>query len=152
MVNNMLDRSIRVFLITEELPAVILITEGMIGTEGVGATMMTIEEAAGMEEATIEIDVEDAAGPGAEVTAVAVEVPVLSIDAVVEAVQEIDLDAIATPGVVLRIAIRVGMQVLHTEWVVRRQECFNLLLRHHLVVQIICRCRWDSNFSRDKHR
>lgn len=133
MVNNMLDQSIRVFLITEE-PAVLLITEGTIGTKGVVAMTMTTEEAAGMGEVMIEIDAIDAADQGAEATAVAVaEVPVLNIGAVVEAVPEIDLDVIVTPGAVLRIVIRIDM--LLTEWV-RHQECSNLLRRHRLVVQI----------------
>lgn len=116
MVNNTLDQSIRVFLITEE-QTVPLSTEGMIGTKGVDAMTTMTEGAAGMGEVMIEIDTIGAADQGAEVTAVAVaEVPVLNIGAVVEAVLEIDLDVIVTPGAVLHIVIRrIGIQVLLTE-------------------------------------
>lgn len=149
----MLDQSIRVSLITEEA-AVILTTEEMIGIVEVGAMMMMIEGAAGMGEVMIEIGAIDAAGRGAEVSAVVVaEVRALNIgDAVVEAVPEIDLDVIVIPGVVLRIVTRTGIQALLTEWVL--QECSRHLLRRHLVVQT-CQCRWDNkcqDFSRDKRK
>eukprot|EP00577_Skeletonema_sp_RCC1716_P005867 CAMPEP_0113410622 /NCGR_PEP_ID=MMETSP0013_2-20120614/21797_1 /TAXON_ID=2843 ORGANISM="Skeletonema costatum, Strain 1716" /NCGR_SAMPLE_ID=MMETSP0013_2 /ASSEMBLY_ACC=CAM_ASM_000158 /LENGTH=642 /DNA_ID=CAMNT_0000296855 /DNA_START=196 /DNA_END=2124 /DNA_ORIENTATION=- /assembly_acc=CAM_ASM_000158 len=100
-----------VSLITEEA-AVILTTEEMIGIVEVGAMMTMIEGAAGMGEVMIEIGAIDAAGRGAEVTAVVVaEVRALNIgDAVVEAVPEIDLDVIVIPGVVLRIVTRTGIQ------------------------------------------
>lgn len=150
----LLDLSIRVFLITEDPAVTLLTTEEMTGTEGVGAMTTTTLGAADMEEAMIEIDAIDAAGQGAEVTAVVeAGVPVLNIGAaVVEAVPEIDLDVIVIQGVVPRIVIRIGMRMRLTEWVRCRECTHHLLPRHRLVVRT-CQCRWDNkckDFSRDK--
>ena len=142
----------------EELAAVILTTEEMIGTKEVVTATVMIEAATDTVEVMIETVATSAAGRGAEATVVAVvEVRVLNIgdDVAVVAVPEIDLDVIVILGVVLHIAIRINTQVLLTEWVQRwLQECFRRLLRRHHLDVPTCQYRWVNKFQdlfQDKH-
>lgn len=129
--------------------------EGMTETSAVDAMIVTTEGAADMVEVMTEIDAIVAADLGAEATAVVaavVEALVQNMDDVeVAAALGIVLDVIVIPGEVLRTVIPKSTRVQPMEWV----RVYFHLHRLHLLVVLVCICRWASifqDFSQDNNR